>query len=81
MKLRRYLNVSLKEDKHKLQALRSACSLHAANMTLDEIMLTYVPRAEQEQFHELYMYTCLSICILVHALLHVMRFLNEHTEK
>ncbi len=36
MKLRRDLNVSLKEDKQKWQALRSACCLHSANMTLDE---------------------------------------------
>jgi hypothetical protein len=44
MKLRRDLNVSLKEDKQKWQALRSPCCLHAANMTLDE-MLTYIPKA------------------------------------
>ncbi len=52
MQLRRDLNVSLKDDKQKWQALRSACCLHAANMTLDE-MLLYIPRAAQEQFHEL----------------------------
>jgi hypothetical protein len=35
MKLRRDLNVSLKDDKQKWQALRIPCCLHAANMTLD----------------------------------------------
>ncbi len=52
MKLRRNLNVSLKDDKQKWQALRRPCCLQAANMTLDE-MLTYIPKAEQEQFHEI----------------------------
>jgi hypothetical protein len=82
MKLRRDLNVSLKEDKQKWQAIRSPCCLHAANMTLDE-MLAYIPQAEQEQFHEIgdgYVYMPLfTMEKYLFPTLNVMRYLHEFT--
>jgi hypothetical protein len=48
MKLRRDLNVSLKEGRDNWETLRRPTSMHSANMTLDEMSI-YIPAEDREQ--------------------------------
>ena len=62
-RLRRELNHSLRTNPEQWTALRRPASLHTAQRTLAE-MLTSIPSADQEQFHELgdgYVYMPLTV--------------------
>ena len=81
IRLRKELNRSLRTEPDKWTALRRPASLHAAQRTLAE-MLTSIPSADQELFHELgdgYVYMPLHIMEkYLYPTLRVMQHLHRH---
>ena len=81
LRLRRELNHSLLTDPDQWTALRRPASLHTAQRTLAEMLMS-IPSADQEHFHELgdgYVYMPLhAMEKYLYPTLHVMQHLHRH---